>query len=489
MTRALREGERRFFALVAAAAFANPFGERRADLDAEIASGASPQSDDDADLHARMLHELGTRLRALAGHGRLDLRAFAAEDREVLEHTLLFESFHRHLDALDRLIAREREGDRPGRAEFAAELVAELVARGFDPERAQRMLELFYQMRRAFHFIAAGLLGESPAMRALREQLWSAVFTRDILRYERHLWNRMEDFSTLLVGETGTGKGAAALAIGRSGFIPFDAKKGAFAHGLGESFVPIHLNEFPESLFESEIFGHRKGAFTGAVADHEGALARCRPYGAVFFDEIGDATLPVQVKLLRVLQERAYSPVGSREVRRFHGRIVAATHRPIGELRARGALRDDFFYRLCSNVIEVPPLRVRLAQAPGELAQLCAHVCARITGHESGELAAEVADTVARDLGPGYAFPGNVRELEQCVRRVLMTGSCRPDATAAQGGSAALARELEAGVLTAAALQQRYCALLYARTRSYVEVARLTGLDRRTVKKNVSTAS
>jgi DNA-binding NtrC family response regulator len=439
------------------------------------------------DLHARMLHQVGARLRALGARGPFDPSAFVAEDRALLEHTVLFEAFHRHLHALDRLIERQvQAADGPLRVEFATELVADLVARGFDPERAQRMLELFYQMRRAFHFIAAGLVGASPAMRRLRESLWAAVFTRDILRYERHLWNRMEDFSTLLVGETGTGKGAAALAIGRSGFIPFDEKKGAFAYGLDEGFVPIHLNEFPESLFESEIFGHRKGAFTGAFADHEGALARCRPYGTVFFDEIGDATLPVQVKLLRVLQERAYSPVGSRAVRRFHGRILAATHRPLAALRAQGALRDDFFYRLCSNMIEVPPLRARLREAPHELAELVAHLCARITGSESAELAAEISAVIERDLGVDYAFPGNVRELEQCVRRALMTGACTRDAVAAPSTAASLAREIEAGTLSADALQQRYCALLYARTGSYVEVARLTGLDRRTVKKNVT---
>ena len=484
MSARLNAADRELFARVTAAAFANPFGAERAELDAEIAG-----TSDASDWRERMLGRVEARLRGLSAHGSFDVRAFGAEERELCEHTLLFATFHRFLSELDRLIAEhEQHGDTPMRVDFAQEFLRALTAHGIDAERARRMLELFYQMRRAYHFIAVGLVGQSGAMRKLRESLWDAVFTRDIRRYERYLWNRMEDFSTLLLGETGTGKGAAAAAIGRSGFIPFDATKHAFAYGFHESFVAIHLNEFPEALFESEIFGHKKGAFTGAVEHHQGALARCRPYGTVFFDEIGEATLPVQVKLLRVLQERLYSPVGSRERLRFHGRILAATHQPIDELRREHKLRDDFFYRLCSNSIELPPLRVRLREAPSELTDLVAHLCARMTGAPSAELSEEVSAAITRDLGPDYAFPGNVRELEQCVRRVLVTGRCEPD-RAAPAPAEGLAREVEAGSLSADALVQRYCALLYARRPNYVEVARITGLDRRTVKKHVEQAA
>ena len=145
-------------------------------------------------------------------------------------------------------------------------------------------------------------------------------------------------------------------------------------------------------------------------------------------------------------------------------------------------MRDDFFYRLCSNIIEVPPLRVRLAERADELAELVTHLCTRITGND--DLAAEVTATLERDLGTGYAFPGNVRELEQCVRRVLMTGGCARDDKAQGTEAQALAAAIEAGTLTAEGLLERYCALLYARNKSYVEVARITGLDRRTAKKH-----
>jgi DNA-binding NtrC family response regulator len=483
--RRLGSHDRKLFAVISQAAFENPFGARRLSLDAEI----TENPEDDPTWVARMLERVGARIRSLDPAGRVVPSAFVPEEREIVEYTLLFEIFHRFADRFDELIDRQRVAS-PSvvRVEFARDFLHELSEIEISAERAQRLLELLYQMRRAYFFITRGLIGKSSAMRELRVSLWDAVFTCDIDRYQRYLWNRMEDFSTLLLGETGTGKGAAAAAIGFSGFIPFDDKQGAFVHGLKAGFVPIHLNEFPETLFESEIFGHRKGSFTGAIENYEGALARCPAFGSVFFDEIGEATLPVQVKLLRVLQDRVYSPVGSREPRRFSGRILAATHRSIADLRERGALRDDFFYRLCSNVIHVPSLEQRLSERPAELSELVSHLCVRIAGDVGAELSSQVTSTITRDLGESYAFPGNVRELEQCVRRVLLTGSCTRDALLVRSRGQKLASELLSGELSAEAVIERYCALLYERDKSYVKVARRTGLDRRTVKKYVTFA-
>jgi transcriptional regulator of acetoin/glycerol metabolism len=183
-----------------------------------------------------------------------------------------------------------------------------------------------------------------------------------------------------------------------------------------------------------------------------------------------------------VLQERSYTPVGGREPRRFEGRIVAATHRSLAALREEGRIRDDFFFRLSTQTIALPSLRTRLAESPGELGLMVANLCARVVGATDPALAEEVCAAITRDLGPDYAFPGNVRELEQCVRRVLLTGRCAGERT----------RGTKDGTLTLADLTWsaehllgRYCEALYQRHQSYVEVARITGLDRRTVKKHI----
>ncbi|MCA9708899.1 MAG: sigma 54-interacting transcriptional regulator, partial [Myxococcales bacterium] len=253
---------------------------------------------------------------------------------------------------------------------------------------AERMVAIFFQMRRAFYFIDRTLIGGSPCMRSLRQALWNNVFTHDIARYERWLWNRMEDFSTIVLGDTGTGKGTAAAAIGRAGFIPFDVRRGAFAESFTEAFVAVNLSQFSAGLIESELFGHVKGAFTGAVERYAGAFSRCSPHGAIFLDEIGEVEVPVQIKLLRVLQEREFFPVGSHAAQRFSGRVIAATHRDLDQRRRQGRFRDDFYYRLCSDVIEVPPLRTRLAEDPAELGVLVGHLVERIVGQPDDDVVA-----------------------------------------------------------------------------------------------------
>ena len=304
--------------------------------------------------------------------------------------------------------------------------------------------------------------------------------------YEALLYNRMEDFSTLLLGETGTGKGSAAAAIGRSEFIPYRPRERRFATNFADSFIAINLSQFPENLIESELFGHRKGAFTGAIDHHQGIFERCNAHGALFLDEIGEVAIPVQIKLLQVLQERTFTPVGGREKKRFSGRVIAATNRQLDALRREGRFRDDFFYRLCSDVIEVPTLRRRIAESPAELEQLVRLLVARVTGGAAPELAALVLEALERSLPRGYPWPGNVRELEQAVRRVLLTGSyAAQSAGATLSEEAALVEKLRAGTLGAEELLARYCGMLHRRLGSYAEVARVTGLDPRTSRKYV----
>jgi DNA-binding NtrC family response regulator len=482
MTRSLDRGERELLTLVSRAAFENPFSAERDRLDEKIAHTRAT----DPEVLPRLVERVGDGLRGLAGGERLSLADFAGDDRELVEHAILFDVFHRTIGALDAHIGDQlAAGSEPIAAPFARGVLSELTRHGVEEARAIRMLMLFFQMRRAFFFIARGLVGRSRVMRRLREALWSSVFTHDIRLYDRFLWDRMEDFSTILLGETGTGKGAAAAAIGRSGFIPFDPKKERFAFSFTDSFVPINLSQFPESLIESELFGHRKGAFTGAIENREGVFDRCRQHGAIFLDEIGEVSIPVQIKLLRVLQERLYAPVGGHVEKKFEGRVIAATHRPLDELRKEGRFRDDFYYRLSSDVIQVPPLRARLAEEPGELDDLVESLIPRLIGAPSPELQATVRQAALRDLGPSYGWPGNVRELEQCIRRVMLTRSCAPDARADADASTGLAALFTAGTLTAEELIAKYCTLLHARHGTYVEVARITGLDRRTVKKYV----
>lgn len=466
------------------AVFANPFSDERIAVDLEIAG--SPPSVSYEERLRRLIQTVSVKIIEVTEEGKGDIRKFAGNDRTLIEYGFLFHVYHQFIDAFDRLIQDQlAAGDTPCKAPFADDAIRMMVRFGFSAEDAVRYFALFFQMRRAFYFINQSIVGRSPCMKQLRLHLWNNVFSEDILLYASHLWNRMEDYSTMLLGETGTGKGVAAAAIGRSGFIPFDEKNICFRESFTRAFVSLNLSQFPEQLLESELFGHMKGAFTGAVSTHEGIFSRCSPHGAILLDEIGEVSIPVQIKLLQVLQDRVFSPVGSHQKHRFHGRVIAATNRSVSNLRSEGVFRDDFYYRLCSDIISVPPLRLRLKEDPEEIDDILMLIMKRILGKPSPELAGKVRDTIQKQLPKDYAWPGNVRELEQCARRIILKSCYETDT---QGMSAVdtatkFVSGIEEGLLNAQELLSGYCELLYNRHGTYEAVARLTALDRRTVKR------
>src|SRR5467141_1140269 len=332
----LAAADREFFAALADVVFGNPFTPQRAQLILRLVPGAS-LGDLTRDREA-LPRVVVPRLQ------RLQDQHLGDEERRLVEAALWYVCYHRAVPQIDALI--ERQAQQVGASlavPFADEVIAELLHSGLPEERALRIF--------AFFFIERSLAGECESMRRLREALWNNVFTHDMRGYEVGLWNRMEDFSTLLLGETATGKGSAAAAIGRSEFIPYVPGQRRFAANFTDSFIAINLSQFPETLIESELVGHRKGSFTGAIDHHQGVFERCSAHGALFLDEIGEVSIPVQIKLLQVLQERTFTPLGGHEKRRFSGRVIAATNRRLDALRRDGRFRDDFFYRLCSDVI------------------------------------------------------------------------------------------------------------------------------------------
>ncbi|MBJ6723330.1 sigma-54-dependent Fis family transcriptional regulator [Geomonas sp. Red875] len=481
-----RTAEWTFFETVARAAFANPFGEIRDDLDVVI-GGAAPGSSAEEILQAVVIR-IEQRINEMQRKGKADLRRYEGSRRDVLRTVFLFHLFHRHTENFDRLIqAQLKGGDSPSRVSFAKEVLHGLGGFGFIEEEAVRFFAVFYQLRRAFYFIRNGLVGGSLSMRSLRKHLWDCVFTHDMRWFESRLWDRMEDFSVLLLGETGTGKGAAAAAIGRSGFIPFNPATNSFTESFTRNFIATNLSQYSEGVLESELFGHRKGAFTGAVENHEGLFSRCAPHGVIFLDEIGDVGAPVQIKLLQVLQERIFFPVGSHEAKRFSGRIVAATNRPLEDMLTAGKFREDFFYRLCSDVITLPTLRQRLQEEPAEMDNLLDSVLSRLAGEASDREKQLVKNALKRDVGPDYHWPGNVRELEQAVKRIILTGRYQVMKGEKQKQDAAdwLVLRMKEGTLDAEGLLAGYCGLLYQHFSTYEDVSRRTDLDRRTAKKYV----
>ncbi|MBN1578279.1 MAG: sigma-54-dependent Fis family transcriptional regulator [Chitinispirillaceae bacterium] len=481
----LSSEERALCALIREAGIANHFGEERLRLDKKIGGVTGAVSRGHAFSQA-MTSVAGLTAR-MEKEGRADLNLYRGPDRDLVFFTFLFEIFHTFMGAFDRHILDQiASGDAAAPVGFAPGAFALFKKRGFTHDDGVLFFTIFFQLRRAYYLIEQQLVGISPCMQELRTSLWNNVFTRDILFYKQHLISRMEDFSTLILGDTGTGKGTAASAIGRSGFIPFDEKTGRFSESFTKSFVSINLSQFPEGIIESELFGHKKGAFTGAVEAHEGIFDTCSPHGSIFLDEIGDISVPVQIKLLQVIQERHFSPVGSHEKRRFSGRVIAATNKDVSALREKGLFRDDFYYRLCSDIIRMPTLSERIRENAGELESLIGHCTRSIAGTSGEELVATIRDIIDADPGKNYPWPGNVRELEQCIRRILIRREYRGDRRSSSVDAVgALIGEMRNESLSADNLLSRYCGLLYRKYGSYETVSRIVKLDRRTVKRYI----
>jgi len=206
------------------------------------------------------------------------------------------------------------------------------------------------------------------------------------------------DSNVLILGESGTGKEVVARAI----------------HDCSprrtRPFVPINCGAIPAELLESELFGHEKGAFTGALSARKGRFELAEG-GTIFLDEIGDMNPAMQVKLLRVLQERVYERVGSCQSQRCDVRVIAATHRNLDEAIARGSFREDLYYRLNVVPIEMPPLRERCEDLPLLIEALAQRIAA---AHHHPVRFAAAAIAALQD----YRWPGNVRELANLIERV-----------------------------------------------------------------------
>ena len=232
---------------------------------------------------------------------------------------------------------------------------------------------------------ATRLLGSSPAIEQVRSIIAKVARSQAPVH---------------ISGESGTGKELVARLI---------HENGARAE---RSFVAVNCGAIPTELMESEFFGHKKGSFTGATADKEGMFQAAQS-GTLFLDEVADLPLHMQVKLLRVIQEKAVRPVGAAREIPVDVRILSASHRPLAELVRAGKFREDLFYRI--NVIEVrvPPLRERSEDIP----TLAEYILARL-GRNPGRKPLQLASD-AVSLLQSYPFPGNVRELENILERAL----------------------------------------------------------------------
>ena len=230
-----------------------------------------------------------------------------------------------------------------------------------------------------------GIVGSSPAMRHVIDTVRQVAPTRS---------------TVLIEGESGTGKELIAQAIHQLG-------------GRTGKFVAVHCAALPETLLESELFGHERGAFTGAVDSRPGRF-ELADGGTLFLDEIGEIPLPIQVKLLRVLETRTFERLGGTETLQTTARVVTATNRDLAQMVREGTFREDLYYRLDVVRIELPPLRER----PEDIPQLVRHYL-DVFANENGKEGMTITESAMAAL-TNYTWHGNVRELKNCMERMVV---------------------------------------------------------------------
>ena len=297
--------------------------------------------------------------------------------------------------------------------------------------------------------IVPGLAGTSPAMREVQRMVGLISGT---------------DVTVLIEGESGTGKEIVAQSI---------HAKSPRRHG---PFVAVNCAALPDNLIESEFFGHKRGAFTGAIADKPGRFELARK-GTLFLDEIGDLSLLGQADLLRVLEDGVFRPIGSRTVVRADVRVLAASNKPLEELCAAGRFREDLLYRLNVVSITMPPLRERPEDIPVLLETFSRHFA------EKHHRPPRNFEAPARDILQAFSWPGNVRQLRNIVERIVLTSAARTiraeDVPAFLSSPARKTPGDGAGLT----LAQAECELIrqtLARTGSNkTEAARMLGISRR----------
>jgi two-component system response regulator HydG len=299
-----------------------------------------------------------------------------------------------------------------------------------------------------------GILGESEAMQRVFAQIERAARVQ----------------ATVLVsGESGTGKELVARAI------HYESQRAA------APFVPVNCGAIPHDLLESELFGHLKGAFTGATESRAGFFLAADG-GTIFLDEVGETSPAMQVKLLRVLQDSEVRMVGSSRPRKVDVRVIAATNKDLAQLVQKGSFREDLYFRINVIPIRLPPLRERSA----DIIPLTRHFASRC-GRDMDRPVPEFSDRVL-DIFRGYAWPGNVRELENVVQRlVVMTETDTVDAPDLPALMRfAVAPPHVAPSRTLAQMEAEYiCNVLDSVAGNKTRAAQVLGIDRKTLREKL----
>lgn len=495
----LSENSKKVFNTARRLAVLNPFGEEMEHEESKLLQKVPGK--EFKSIISKIMRDANDAIEQIRKNGQLNIQMYGnVEERNLLKFAIQCREFSACYHALMKLVQEEETlGGKPCTVEIGREPVQRMEDTGFNHDEAVKTFSVFYQLCRAFYYINKKIGGSCNAMKKLRMCLWNNVFTHDLEFYYNKLCGKMDRFSTFLLGPTGTGKSTAAEAIGKSGFILFNHSTCKFDFSQERLFMTIVLSQMPEKLIESILFGHKKGSFTGATEDRKGVLEISTDYSSVFLDEIAETSPEIQVKLLNVLQSREFYPTGADKPVKFKGRVIAASNVSLEKLMTDGRFRQDLYYRLCSDIIQIPSLQERISENQDELREIMALILKELLQEQYDEKTLnDIHSQVVKSIGLNYSWPGNVRELEQCVRNIIIRKNCNRNFNTAEiikTGTAAssenifppdildISNQMETMTIDAESILKKYAKWIFSQKHTYAAVGDTLRIDQRTAKK------
>ena len=360
-----------------------------------------------------------------------------------------------------------------GKKPFEEDTLPKMIVEAFGRDKFIQCHNIVIAAGRTHHILKEEIKGSSPAIMDAKKKTWHACFGKELVS-SLSFKQAIKDLNVLILGETGTGKELFARVI----------QAAAFWHS-GPNMAPtasVNVAAFTESLIDSELFGHKRGAFTGAMQDRDG-LVKASHGGTFFLDEVGDLPKETQVKLLRVIETKKVRPVGSDTEIEADVRYISATNKDI----LHGDFRSDLYQRLAGTVIQIPPLRERSQEDIEEIAEVIIRNCMDRESDFFSPL--EVVKYLRERNAEGYHWPGNVRELQSFIRGVILGVHIKAKTSQKQKASSQiqtsiieLPSELIAGTWSEDELKSWYFQYVYeANDKNMTRTAQVLGINLSTI--------
>lgn len=417
------------------------------------------------------------------------------DDYRLYEPAVFCIQFHRNREAFQGLIGKSKKALKK-RGPFHSDIWGDSLEDQLNPGgikhqpsfKTEHLIALFYQLHRAESFIISNIPGRTASAGALRTRIWQSIFTRNLERYFIAIHATTRSAPTLITGPTGSRKDRIAETIALSQYIPFDASSSRFEARYNSAYTKIDLAAIHGDLFDHTVFGYRRNSASTARS----ALDFASRWGSLFLDHLHQAPLSIQARLTHLIHSGHFHFLDGGEAQPFSGKLIAASKDGIKQTVIDGSFSEDLFLAISADRIGSLPLLQAISENTDELAFYVEIIAGELTEDVATrqQISDESIRWIRRHVSPAYMWPGNYRELEQCVRNIMIHGDFTLNTTLEHTGQSAatdpfppFVHSMLSGQLPYDELLHHYFKIVVEREGGYAQAARAIGVDQRTVKK------